>query len=359
LSNTTWTARFHAGAAAVPPGIGLTGVYYDNPDFTGPALSRIDPTVSFDWGLGAPLPGFGADTFSVRWIGRVRAKISGLYTFYTESDDGVRLWVNGTLLVNHWSDHSAAEDTGTIQLTAGQTYGIRMDVYENAGNALARLSWSAPGLAKEVVPQISLSPYALLITGTANLQAGDNAVRKRLEASGYVPVIRTAKAGTAADAAGKGVVLISSSIAAADAGTKFRTTIVPVVVWEPRLLDDLGLTARVENTDYGTAGSQTKLDILKPDHPLAAGLTGRVTVTTAASSFTWGKPGAGAVLVARQVGTATHATVFGYERGTAMVGLTAPARRVGLFLSDSTPSELAAQGWALFDAAVRWASGRP
>jgi hypothetical protein len=274
----------------------------------------------------------------------------------------VRLWVNGTVLVNHWSDHSSTEDTGTIQLTAGQTYGIRMDVYESTGNALARLSWSAPGLAKEVVPQTSLYPYALLITGTANLQAGgagDGAVRKRLEASGYVPVIRTARAGTAADAAGKAVVLISSSIAATDSGTKFRNTIVPVVVWEPRLLDDLGLTGRVENTDYGTAGSQTRIDILKPGHPLAAGLTGRVTVTTTPSSFTWGRPGAGAVMVARQVGTTGHAMVFGYERGAAMVGLTAPARRVGLFLSDSTPSRLTTQGWALFDAAVRWASGRP
>jgi len=357
-ANTTWTARFRSAPAAVPPGIGLTGVYYDNPGFTGPALSRIDPTVSFDWGLGAPLPGFGADTFSVRWIGRVRAKVGGLHTFYTESDDGVRLWVDGTLLVNHWSDHNAAEDTGIIELTAGQTYGIRMDVYENAGNALARLSWSAPGLAREVVPQTSLYPYALLIMGTADLQAGDNAVRKRLEASGYVPVLQTAKAGTAADAAGKGVVLISSSIAAADSGSKFRNTIAPVVTWEPRLLDDLGLTGRAENTDFGTAGSQTRLDIAAPSHPLAAGLTGRVTVATAPSAFTWGRPGPGAVLVARQVGTTGHAGIFGYERGAAMVGLTAPARRVGLFLSDSTPSHLTTQGWALFDAAVRWASGR-
>jgi glucose/arabinose dehydrogenase len=358
VSNTTWTASFRAAAGTVPPGIGLTGVYYDNRDFSGPALSRIDPTVSFDWGANAPIPGFGADTFSVRWIGRVRAKVSGLYTFSTQSDDGVRLWVNGTLLVNDWSDHSSTEDTGTIQLTAGQTYGIRMDVYENAGNALARLSWSAPGLAKEVVPQTSLYPYALLITGAANLQAGDAAVRNRLEASGYVPVLQTARAGTAADAAGKGVVLISSSIAAADAGTKFRHTIAPVITWESRLFDDLGLTGKVEGTDFGTAGSMTKLDITQPGPPLAAGLTGRIVATNAPSSFTWGKPGSGALLIARLTGSSSRYGLFAYERGAAMVGLAAPARRVGRFLSDSTPSHLTAQGWALFDAAVRWASGR-
>ena len=61
----------------------------------GRRVTRIDPTVDFDWGTGSPAAAIGADTFSVRWTGQVQAPFSGTYTFYTVSDDGVRLWVNG------------------------------------------------------------------------------------------------------------------------------------------------------------------------------------------------------------------------------------------------------------------------
>jgi glucose/arabinose dehydrogenase len=358
-ANTTYTARFRVRAGAVPPGIGLTGTYYDNADFTGAALSRIDGRVSFSW-PGSPAPGIGADTFSVRWTGRVRAEVSGLHTFYTQSDDGVRLWINGVRLIDHWTDHGPTEDSGTVELIAGQTYDLQMDFHDTGGAALARLSWSAPGLAKAIVPQRDLYPYALLIAGSETLSAGDEAVRGRLEAAGYVPVVKAAAAGSAVDAGGMGVVLISSTIAPADAGTKFRSTIAPVVVWEPRLLTSLGMTGPAAGTDFGTAANQTRLDVLggTAGHPLAAGLSGRVTVSRSPSPFTWAKPAAGAVVAARQVGAAGHALVFGYERGAAMAGLAAPGRRVGLFFSDNTPAHLTAQGWALFDAAVRWASAR-
>ena len=350
--------RFRAGA---PPatGTGLAGTYYDNLDFTGPALARIDPTVNFDWGTGSPAPAIGADTFSARWTGQVQRQVTETYTFYTQSDDGVRLWVNGTLLVNNWTDHSPTENTGTIALTAGQRYDIRMDVYESSGNALARLSWSAPGLAKEVVPQTSLYPYALLITGTASLQAGDNAVRKRLRGVRLRPGDpdrarrhrrRRGRQG------GRPDLLV-------DRGDGLRDQIPQ----HDRPRRRLGAAPPRRPRAHRPGRKHRLRDRRQPDadrhpetgSPLAAGLTGRVAVTTAASSFTWGRPGAGAVVVARQVGTTGHATVFGYERGAAMVGLTAPARRVGLFLSDSTPSRLTSQGWTLFDAAVRWASGRP
>jgi hypothetical protein len=58
--------------------------------------------------------GIGADTFSVRWVGTVQPPTSGNYTFYTESDDGVRLWVDGRLIVDNWTDHSRTENAGTI-----------------------------------------------------------------------------------------------------------------------------------------------------------------------------------------------------------------------------------------------------
>jgi hypothetical protein len=151
-SNTTYTATFREVVGVA----GLSATYFDNRDLTGPTVSRVDGTVNFVWGAGAPASGIGADTFSVRWAGTVQPPTSGIYTFYTESDDGVRLWINGRQLVDNWTDHSRTENSGSITLTAGVRYPVRMEFYENGGDAVARLLWSGPSVAKAVVPQSAL-----------------------------------------------------------------------------------------------------------------------------------------------------------------------------------------------------------
>jgi len=133
-------------------GTGLKGEYFDNIDFTTLKVTRTDATVNFDWATGAPASGVAADTFSVRWTGFVEAPAGGTYTFYTVSDDGVRLWVNGQPLVNNWTLHSATENAGTIVLSAGQRVPVRMEFYENGGYAVAKLLWSGPGISKQAIP---------------------------------------------------------------------------------------------------------------------------------------------------------------------------------------------------------------
>jgi hypothetical protein len=149
-------------APPVGNGTGLRGEYYDtnvNLSEPGPVfLTRTDPQVGFDWGGGSPHPSMGADTFTVRWTGQIQPRLSGQYSFYTYSDDGVRLWVNGQQLVNNWTDHGPTEDAGQITLVAGQLYDIRMEFYEAGGGAVAMLSWSATGLSKELVPTSQLYP---------------------------------------------------------------------------------------------------------------------------------------------------------------------------------------------------------
>src|SRR5262245_7606893 len=85
-----------AAAAAQPPS-GLRGDYFGDPNLANLAFSRIDPIISFNWQTTAAGPGVGPDNFSVRWTGQVIPRYSETYTFYTRSDDGVRLWVNGQL----------------------------------------------------------------------------------------------------------------------------------------------------------------------------------------------------------------------------------------------------------------------
>lgn len=153
-ANTTYTATYQATQAG--PGDGLSAVYYDNQNFTGATVSRIDQTVNFDWGSGAPVAGIGANTFSLRWTGQVQAQVSETYRFYAQSDDGVRLWVNGQLVVDNWTNHAVTENSGTIALAAGQRYDIKMEFFENGGLAVAKLLWSSPSTAKAVIPRSQL-----------------------------------------------------------------------------------------------------------------------------------------------------------------------------------------------------------
>jgi glucose/arabinose dehydrogenase len=139
---------------------GLKGEYFDAVDFTLPKMTRVDPTVNFDWGSGSPSPSVGADTFSVRWTGQVLPQFSETYTFTTTSDDGVRLWVNNVQIVNNWTNHTPTENNGVIALTAGRRVEIKMEYYENGGGAVAKLMWASPSLPREIIPQSRLSPGA-------------------------------------------------------------------------------------------------------------------------------------------------------------------------------------------------------
>lgn len=155
---TTPAAAATYTAVFVRVGTGLRAEYFDSRDFTASALTRIDPTVGFDWGTGSPAWGIGADTFSVRWTGRVRPRYSETYRFTTTSDDGVRLWVNGRLIVGDYSDHARRERSGTITLRAGLRYDLRLDYYENGGRAVAGLAWSSPSQSRQTIPAHRLSP---------------------------------------------------------------------------------------------------------------------------------------------------------------------------------------------------------
>jgi len=154
------------------PATGLFAEYFDSLDLTNLKLTRVDATVNYDWGSGTPDPVLGTDGFSIRWSGQVQPQFSETYTFYTTSDDGVRLWVNNVLLIDHWIDQSPTEWSGSIALTAGQRYDLKMEYYENGGGAVAKLSWSSPGTAKQIIPQSRLFPGGSLPAGWQNRDIG-------------------------------------------------------------------------------------------------------------------------------------------------------------------------------------------
>lgn len=142
-------------------GTGLTGSYFSNTSLAGaPILTRVEGPIDLAWGANSPAPGIvDIDNFGVRWTGRIQAPASETYTFWIFSDDGVRLWVNGALLLDRWFDQYGPETASApITLQAGQSYNITLEYYERWAGAEVHLSWSSPSTPKQIVPMSRLFP---------------------------------------------------------------------------------------------------------------------------------------------------------------------------------------------------------
>jgi hypothetical protein len=154
---------------------GYTGEYFGNATLTGtPALTRCDAAVDFDWGTGGPGSGLSADNFSVRWTGQFDFP-AGAATFTATADDGIRVWVDGTLLIDAWRDQAATTYQATVNLTAGR-HQVRVEYYERGGYAVARVNWTTAGAA--CAPGQYLAEYfgTVTLTGTPALTRCDAAV---------------------------------------------------------------------------------------------------------------------------------------------------------------------------------------
>ena len=139
-------------------GNGLTANYYSGTslDPSKLVLTRTDPTVNFSWGQGSPDASVSNDNFSARWSGQVQSQTTERYQFATNSDDGLRLKVNGQTIIDNWTNHGATIDTAYVDLVEGQRYDIQMEYYENGGNATAQLLWSTPTIGRQAIPTSQL-----------------------------------------------------------------------------------------------------------------------------------------------------------------------------------------------------------
>ena len=114
--------------------------YYNGRDMVGsPVFSRCETTIANNWGSGGPSGGLGNNNFSVRWTGRYSFNARS-YTFIARTDDGMRLWLDGALILDKWFDQAAREYRITRAMSAGE-HVIQVDYYENAGGAVAQVKW--------------------------------------------------------------------------------------------------------------------------------------------------------------------------------------------------------------------------
>lgn len=123
-----------------PPGGAWMGEYYANRFLSGyPTLVRQDATLDFNWGYGSPAPQIPADNFSVRWT-RAPYFDEGTYRFQARSDDGVRIWVDGNLIIDQW--HNWTPDTYVADIWLGAGYhNVVVDYYEETGVAFITVWW--------------------------------------------------------------------------------------------------------------------------------------------------------------------------------------------------------------------------
>jgi hypothetical protein len=118
-------------------------------------LSRVDPTIDFDWVRNTPSPPIREDDFTVVWTGYLQPQLSETYTFEAEADDGIRVWIEDNLVLDRRQGAGTrAEDLDSrVRLEAGRKYPIRIEYFETNLNASVRLFWSSPSQPRQIIPQ--------------------------------------------------------------------------------------------------------------------------------------------------------------------------------------------------------------
>ncbi|MGU7775433.1 hypothetical protein ACV229_35340 [Burkholderia sp. MR1-5-21] len=241
---------------------------------------------------------------------------------------------------------------GAMRAIAGSAIALCVGV---AG--LTCVTGLVPAAAAETQPDVTR--VAMLVQlGGPNLKV-DERVGAHLETRGYA--VRFIDQAATPDAARDAdMVVISSTVSAKNVSAGWRTLDKPLVTWENDLLDDLAMTGKRHDVDFGETGKERYVWLVNAPHPIAAGLpAGTTNVYGKQAPMSWGKPGLGASIIATVYGQPDKAAIFAYEKGATMdYESLAPARRVMFFLDNDTFVNLSPAGLALFDAAVDWAAGR-
>lgn len=182
----------------------------------------------------------------------------------------------------------------------------------------------------------------------------DEALYDRLVRMGYAITFIGDDVATAADAEGYCALVLSAVADSSDIAGEFHDVAVPVVTWEFALFDDMGFA--VTTSEYGLDEGATQIDIVDASHPLAAGLSGTVTIYEGTGRVSWAVA-ENAAVVAVRTDNAQHASLFAYEAGDALAdGTIAASKRAGLPFSNALRGELQPAAIDIFAAAVDWAT---
>ena len=169
-------------------GTGLTGYYFQNTSTSNIATysanlflpanmkySRLDPGVNFTWTTTGPGTvnnvAMGSTYYTVRWVGQVQPQYSETYYFDVKADDGMKLWVNGQLLIDNWPVQSS-ERIAAINLQAGVLYDIKLEYYQVTNTATVMLYWYSNSQVKQIIPANRLYPDSTTVAPPTIVSSG-------------------------------------------------------------------------------------------------------------------------------------------------------------------------------------------
>lgn len=155
------------------PPFGLKVTYFRGTNFEEKICSRTEQAVNRDYGEKSPAWGVPSNNFSACWEGILRVPKSDDYYFFSQSDDGLRLIIDGEKIINNWRDQSwEASATGVrVYLEAGD-HPIAIEHYNSAGESALRIKWSGGPIAPNtilsapfVIPRASTSTLWCVFAG--------------------------------------------------------------------------------------------------------------------------------------------------------------------------------------------------
>ncbi len=168
---------------------GLLGTYYNNIDFQGtPTVTRTDPEINFRWTLYSPHPDINYDWYSARWTGKLRAPVSGTFQIGLEGNDGYRLYVDGTLLIDNWQKSSYHRKMVDFTFVKDREYDICVEYYETVGNVWFRMIWNVGvenSWENDIKAALAAAESSEAIVMVAGIEEGEGLDRAYLNLPGH------------------------------------------------------------------------------------------------------------------------------------------------------------------------------
>lgn len=161
---------------------GLQGEYFNNVKLAGaPAVSRVDKNINFRWTLYSPHPDINFDFYSAKWTGKIKAPATGRFKIGLEGNDGYRLYLNNTLVIDNWKSQTFSTIVKDYYFEKGKDYDIRVEFFESSGSAWFKLIWNIgvennwQNKIEAAVAAAKKSDVAIIVAGIEEGEGGDRA----------------------------------------------------------------------------------------------------------------------------------------------------------------------------------------
>jgi hypothetical protein len=207
---TIWRVNINVN----PPDQNVGGVkaeYFRGMSLRGEPDVWIEDAIDHQWGDGEIAYDL-SNQVSARWTADLKITDADTYTFVTNSDDGVRLWLDGERIINNWTDHGPTFDTSAPMYLVPGLYSLQMEWYENTGGAVAQLFWQTPDRQRSIIQAGPAGPLQLPVSAgspyphdgafnvsqslTLSWTAGEGAVRHRVYFGENFNAVNTGTGGT-------------------------------------------------------------------------------------------------------------------------------------------------------------------